>query len=706
MSNSSIPPAKANKRNQRGIALVIVVLFSSALAGFMMLTMLQLRREHLAAQTYQGIRAASDAADAGLEFAVAKVWDQYLQNLGKDLPVLGGFKGYLDKVVGKLTKDLLDGEIKLASGAVIKAVEVERVDSAESTVLKVTSIAEANGRERRAVQLFTIGGQAFEAFDYALMANNMECVMCHTVVDSVERLNNKDSKNFGSFDRVKIGVLEKMNIETVSARSRIAGSIHSRGQVNVVKSNIFSNLLSSLTVTAFKANSIDSSGKILQDSKGGLSEEYFDFAGVDGLGLPEKNASFYKDYPTTQAEMTDGVLPTSIPAVIKDGNGNRVVDDEEWKEHKGASKGGSISGGLAYGVPKGKAYDQAALPKGSNEAIKYLSTGNYDGNVVLVGTDADPIEIEGDVFVDGDVVITGKVKGTGKIQARRNIYFVGDTTNADATDYGAAKDGTQNLVGYAAGGNIVVGDFITAAAINEADFGKNKWTERNRAGDRGTRLAYLNDETNDMSPPLDKGYYLSWTTQQMMKFNQEEYTKASSDKSYVPRYYQMREGDRTYRFTSTKDLRALQYDSWLMGIMPEDELKRGAVLSMSPDGGWMNEDQLKQIWWNDERSRDKDTSKRGFKIDGLLYTNNALMGFLPSWNRHRSNMYGSLRLRGAAFAADLGILASGSDGGSGRGFGFNLQYDPRVQNLLNVTDSTGLSLKRSVRLFQTAEVKK
>ena len=261
MRNSSIPPAKANKRNQRGIALVIVVLFSSALAGFMMLTMLQLRREHLAAQTYQGIRAASDAADAGLEFAVAKVWDQYLQNLGKDLPVLGGFKGYLDKVVGKLTKDLLDGEIKLASGAVIKAVEVERVDSAESTVLKVTSIAEANGRERRAVQLFTIGGQAFEAFDYALMANNMECVMCHTVVDSVERLNNKDSKNFGSFDRVKIGVLEKMNIETVSARSRIAGSIHSRGQVNVVKSNIFSNLLSSLTVTAFKANSIDSSGK-------------------------------------------------------------------------------------------------------------------------------------------------------------------------------------------------------------------------------------------------------------------------------------------------------------------------------------------------------------------------------------------------------------------------------------------------------------
>lgn len=707
MSGSAPGPGKpAGPR--RGMALLMVIIFSAALAGFMMLILLQLRREHLASDNYVGIKAASDAADAGLEYAVALLWDQYLTNLAKDqLPSLDGFKGHLSKLVGSATKDLLGEVVELKSGAAIQSVSVERTDGADETVLRVTSRAVANGRERAAVQLFTIGGASFQSFDYALMAKNMECVMCHTVIDNIERLNNKDSANFGSFDRVKVGVLEKMNIETINARSRIAGTVHTRGEVSVLKDMVYADLLKSLKINAFKANSIDANGKILEDKKGALSEEFFDFAGTDKLGLPVANGSFYADYPDTQAEMTDGFLPTSIPAVVKDSNGNRVVDDEEWKSHVSTSKAGSISGGLAYGVPAGKAYDAAALPKASNEAIKYLSSGSYDGNVVLVGTDAEPIQIEGDVFVNGDVVITGKVKGTGKIQARNNIYFVGDTTNADGTDFGAAKDGTQNLVGYAAGGNIVIGDFLSASAINEKDFGKNKWVEYNRVGDKKTRLAYLNPETIDSSPPLDKGDYVSWASQQMMKFNQQEYLKASADKTYVPRYYQMRKGDNTYRFTGKTDAHSLQYESWLMEIMKSDDLKRGAQLSLSPKDGWMSEDVFKQIWWNDERSRDKSSALQGFKIDGLLYTDNALIGFMPSWARHKSNMNGSLRLRGAAFASDLGLLATGfGAGGSSKGAGFNLQYDPRVKKLLNVSDSTGLSLTRSVRLFETNVEKK
>ena len=122
----------------------------------------------------------------------------------------------------------------------------------------------------------------------------------------------------------------------------------------------------------------------MEDKKGGLSEEFFDFASLDALGLPAANASFYKDYPTNEAEMTDGYLPSSIPSVIEDSNGNRVVDDEEWKSHLSKSSGGTISGGLAFGVPTGKAYEGSALPTKSNEAIKQLSTGRYDGNVVLV----------------------------------------------------------------------------------------------------------------------------------------------------------------------------------------------------------------------------------------------------------------------------------------------------------------------------------
>lgn len=699
---------KSSRRRRRGMALLMVVIFSAALAGFMMLILLQLRREHLSTDNYAGIKAASDAADAGLEYAVAVIWDQYLTNLAKDqLASLEGFKGFLGKTVGMATKDLLDGVVEMKSGAVIQSVAVERTDSSDGVVLEVSSTGVSNGRERTAVQLFTIGGASFESFDYALMTKNMECVMCHTVIDNVERLNNKDSANFGNFDRVKVAVLEGMSIETQNARSRIAGTVHSRGNVNLLKDMVPAGLLSSLKVNAFKAYSFDKNGKIMEDKKGGLSEEFFDFASLDALGLPAANASFYKDYPTNEAEMTDGYLPSSIPSVIEDSNGNRVVDDEEWKIHLSKSSGGTISGGLAFGVPTGKAYEGSALPTKSNEAIKQLSTGRYDGNVVLVGTDADPIQIEGDVFVNGDVVIKGKVKGTGKIQARRNIYFVGDTTNADGTDYGVAKDGTQNLAGFAAGGNIVVGDFLSASAINENTYGKNKWVEFNREGDKKKKLAYLNPETIDYSPALDKGDYVSWSSQQLMKFNQQEYLKAAADKSYVPRYYNLRPGDRTYRFTSKGEARALQYESWLMEVMKSDDLKRGAQLSLSPNGGWLSEDVLKQIWWDDERSRDKVSKDQGFKIDGLLFTNNALIGYMPSWSRHKSNLHGSFRLRGAAFANDLGILATGfGSGGSGKGYGFNLQYDPRVKKLLNVAESTGLSLTRSVRLFNTALEKK
>lgn len=686
--------------SRQGIAMVTVVVFSAALAGFMMLIMLQLQREHRAAETYVGIKAAADAADAGLERAVAALWEQYLQNLPLDeVPVLGGYKAFLNKTLTK-ANDLLGGPLQLKSGAVIKSVSVERTDAAEGVSLRLVSVAEAHGRERRAVQVLEIGGAAFESFDYALMANNMQCVMCHTVIDNVERVNNTDSANFGTFDRVKIAVLDELNIESSAARTRIAGTIHARGEVNLLKNMVKQGPLKDPRLSGFRAYAVDANGKIREDKKGDLSEDFFSLPGLDLLGLPLPGGNFYMDYPVNPSEMTDGNMPSAIPPVIKDGNGNRQVDDEEWKSHVSASSRGAIGGGLAYGVPTGKTYPEVALPKKGNDALAQLGSGYYDGNVILVGTDSDPIEIKGDVFVNGDVVITGKVKGTGKIQARNNIYFVGDTTMADDDAYGVAKDGTQNLVGYAAGGNIVAGDFITASAHNEKDYGKNKWTQFNQPGDKKKKMAYLNEDTIDKSPPLDKGDYLSWTSQQMMKFNQSEYKKAQQDASYVPRFYRMREGDRTYLYTHEKEERALQYESWLMREMKPEELKRGVVLNMAPAGGWISEDTLKQIWWNDERSRDKDKEAQGFKIDGLLYTNNAIMAMMPTWSKHKSNMYGSLTLRGAAYAADLGIHASGGDGGSKRGFGFEVQYDARVQKLLSVTDVSSLSLKRSVRLFE------
>jgi hypothetical protein len=49
----------------------------------------------------------------------------------------------------------------------------------------------------------------------------------------------------------------------------------------------------------------------------------------------------------------------------------------------------------------------------------------YQGNLVLSGSDASPLVLNGEVFIDGDVVIKGSYRGVGTIYAR-NIYIVDD----------------------------------------------------------------------------------------------------------------------------------------------------------------------------------------------------------------------------------------------------------------------------------------
>jgi hypothetical protein len=100
----------------------------------------------------------------------------------------------------------------------------------------------------------------------------------------------------------------------------------------------------------------------------------------------------------------------------------------------------------------------------------YGDDAGESGNIVLVGTSSKPIEISGTVVIRGDLVIKGKVTGQGTIYTGRNIYI------ADSLEYktapssprpaqGQTKDQwvdahkDDDLVAYAAKGNIVLGDY-------------------------------------------------------------------------------------------------------------------------------------------------------------------------------------------------------------------------------------------------------
>ncbi|MFA4990957.1 MAG: pilus assembly PilX N-terminal domain-containing protein [Candidatus Omnitrophota bacterium] len=94
------------------------------------------------------------------------------------------------------------------------------------------------------------------------------------------------------------------------------------------------------------------------------------------------------------------------------------------------------------------------------------------GNIVLVGTSSDPIEIDGPVVVRGDVVVKGTIKGQGTLYAGRNIYVANDVNykNAPSSPRPASDDPSvtdgwveahkdDDLVGFAATESIILGDY-------------------------------------------------------------------------------------------------------------------------------------------------------------------------------------------------------------------------------------------------------
>ncbi|MFH1061787.1 MAG: hypothetical protein V1747_02745 [Candidatus Omnitrophota bacterium] len=98
-----------------------------------------------------------------------------------------------------------------------------------------------------------------------------------------------------------------------------------------------------------------------------------------------------------------------------------------------------------------------------------LDTTGAD-TIVLIGTAANPIQLNGPVVIAGDVLIKGVVTGQGTIYSGRNIHIGGNVTYKNAPswvkpDTDSATTDTQadacDFLGLAAKGNIVVGDYTS-----------------------------------------------------------------------------------------------------------------------------------------------------------------------------------------------------------------------------------------------------
>ena len=441
---------------------------------------------------------ARAAAQSVASLTVADLWGEF-ESVTNDDRQLWGFRTWLDaqglpdqsKEATPAVKDFMadlalavDGAGKQKMGGVeIERVDIHRLDQwdATSIVVEVDAVMRIGGdgssRERRSSiqEVFTIAPPEWDGLDFALLANNVNCLLCHTKIDNVERFYNQDQLQYGSFDQVRVGSIDSIHFRS-DPDSSIAGVTLIGGDAMQGDGQSISDW------SKFNLSSAErTDGKLTQDIFGDLTAE--------GLNLfdevnPAPDVNLFLDFFSYGPDAEPGFdLPGRFPTPFTDNGGfdfttntprpdlagNRIVDDSEFDVTvKGLA--GSISGGQISVISKGtkvaNASDMSMMMNGNVTGI----AGVTDGNVYLHGTAAYPIILDGDVAIDGDVIISGVVKGSGTLRARGNVYVAGDLVYDDAggaasptRTFGMAADGTENSLAIAAGANIVVGDFYRPA---------------------------------------------------------------------------------------------------------------------------------------------------------------------------------------------------------------------------------------------------
>jgi hypothetical protein len=705
---------RRSPKPERGFTLLGTMLIVTACAG-LAFTYFAMASTALTTSTKReaNLRLETTATSAA-QLVAQELWNAYINDNGGDASDLTSFRAFIESSDSPVpvTKgeagalgpeaDAIDvlagnagatlGHLAL-TGATVRRRDNETTTDIEVTVTLATGLA-ADSARATVRQAFSVGGAEFKGFEYSLLTNNVNCLMCHATFDVADRFFNSDASKLGTFDRVKIGTLESLQVRADDALSEVFGTIHSRGSLM----DQHGDPLASLTGTTVTGAELTSDGKIVEAEDGDVVSD--DLTLAEGDPLPE-NGQLYLDYPTEIEDMTDGELPLSFPAAIPDLNNNKKIDPGEF-DVIAETAHGSL-GGTIVGVPDGSTFE-AALYSGG---LKSEVTGATNESLVLMGTPANPISIDGKVAIDGDVVLFGTVKGEGAIYASGNVYVVGDLTYADGADangnrtFGIGSDGRPNALALAAGGNILAGDYLTIP-----NWGPYKTNPQPVTGD-GT--GSYNFAMNELA--IFNRREWSKTQPTLPGVDGSQVPNPGYEAGYVPSYYVLNEGNPVFVMNGANLTPETQnqlyfdpatglwrgtellytYDSqFLQQIDATDPAYSQAVIKqLAPNDQWIANSTLKSL-----RNLAEALHPIGpMKIDALLYTNSAAFTML----RNQSKYKGRLILNGGLIAADTGVLLPN---------GFDLNFDPRPSEFVNLWDlSKPVEMKRTVwRRVSSSEV--
>ena len=419
------------------------------------------------------------------------IWAGYAQNLGGSDTSVASLRAYLTaqgfpnqagvtparvEMLGQLGLPQNADGYAVFGDVEIDSVLVHRIDDGRNTRLVVTT----QDRTRRGVRgshadvtttetdVFTIEPERWDGLDFVLLANNINCIMCHTNVDDARRVfASTATLDGGDYQRARVGSIESFQLREDPA-STIAGTLYLGGPAVDADGHE----IADWAELNLKGAELDSEGRLVEDGFGDIIS--LDLEPAD-IANPSPYENLYTDY-LDYGSPVDGTLPDSFPSPFRDDGGvdlsngtplltgadNRIVDDAEFATTV-ASHAGNASGGAISIIPDGTQITTAAatsqILNGTDTQLGAVTAGN----VVMTGTDTNPVRINGDLAIDGDLIISGPIEGTGSLWVRGNIYVTGDLEYADAVvdnerQFGVSANGVPNALALATGGNIVIGD--------------------------------------------------------------------------------------------------------------------------------------------------------------------------------------------------------------------------------------------------------
>lgn len=730
-------------RRDEGVALFLVVVITLLImAGLAFAVTQAVTAKHQTDFTIARYQA-EEMGKAGIDYAIDRVWGGYLDYIGAERASLATFLEYLDRLdapVGAAPLALLPADGLALPGLDAERREVVRLEMLSDTVsggvrMRVRATSEVGIFPPVIVeQVVEVTGAPLSHTDYAIISNNVSCVLCHAQVRSLPLELNRSPQNFNTFERVRMGSLRSLLVRSgagpFAANSRVAGTVYTRGE-NILKENLSPFTEDELARSSFRGFEFASgSGALAQDQFGNMQDVPLFNARPTEQGGLSPFANLYLSYPTTPEEMVDGFLPVDFPVPYPDTNGNRIVEVDEFRDGVVTAQG-VLTGGIIYGVPRGGTYDLPAEsglpPSGNTPSIQQV----YDGNVIMVGSPQEPLAIQDEVAINGDLIVKGTVRGWGRLSVRGNVYVVGDLTYDDADDsFGLATDGTRNGLAIVAGGNVLIGDYLTRRAKVREDQPagwrdlfidarlESKPTAATRQGDEGPMkdVGYLAPDVVDPGGAAlsSEGFMednLSFASSALSQFNQRELNTLRLPGGPVRslRFYQLRDDAPIYAYgghttealgytTSYNNpfldvIDALDPSLTVDGVSP-------SVLSLGPEGGWIGEDHLRRFWFVDELARPE--AGAPLEVDAFIYSSNAILGIVRSKDLHNSNTFGQMIVHGAMSAPDLALLVPGADRQSVPRTGLTLLYDPRIRDF-ELRDPNTVVFRRTTFRYVSAD---